>query len=179
LLAATRSFGQPTSELDSELLLRFRVRQPPGHCEGDRCSKALPFVYAVPEDKLLTDRSVDVTLEIGLDRGLVQQLSLSAPELLTRVAEAARVRAVPPANPQARAEALGQALDLVSDALEVPLPASSCAASAVSPVVLLRQCQGLRLEVVAGTEPGAADRVVVRVEPAVAKGPATRKALKP
>ncbi|MET0794658.1 MAG: hypothetical protein ABW061_24265 [Polyangiaceae bacterium] len=164
LLGATRSFGQPTSELDSELLLRFRVRQPPGHCEGDHCVKVLPFAYAVPEDKSLTTRNVDLALEITLDRGLVQQLSLSAPELLTRVAEASRVTAIPSDNPQARAEALGQALDIVSDALDSPLPVGSCAAEAVSPVVLARRCNGLRLEVVAGTEAGALDRLLVRAE---------------
>ena len=174
LLGATRSFGQPTSELDSELLLRFRVRQPPGHCEGDHCSKVLPFVYGVPEEKRLTDRSLDVVLEITLDHGLVQQLSLSAPELLTRVAEASRVSAVPPDNPQARAEALGQALDIVSDALAEALPVSACATEAVSPVVLARRCQGLRLEVIAGTDASAVDRVLVRAEVAEAANSAAR-----
>ena len=164
LLGATHTLGQPTSELDSELLLRFRVRQPPGHCEGDHCLKVLRFVYAVPEDKILVERSVDVAFEITLDHGLVQQLSLSAPELLTRVAEASRVSAVPAGNPQARAEALGQALDILSDALAEPLTVSACAAEAVSPVVLARRCRGLRVEVIAGTEAGALDRLVVRAE---------------
>ncbi len=164
VLGGTHTFGEPTSELDSELLLRFRVRPPAGHCEGDRCLKVLPFVYAVPEDKVMVERSVELTLEMTLDHGSLQQLSLSAPELLTRVAEASRVRAIPPDNPQARAEALGQALDIVIDALDVPLPVSSCSADAVSPVVLARRCNGLRLEVVAGTEAGAVDRLVVRAE---------------
>ncbi len=121
-------------------------------------------MYAVPEDKVLTPRRVEVSLEIRLDRGLVQKLSLSAPELLTRVAEAARVQAVPPGDPQARAEALGRALDIMSDALDTPLPPSSCAAEAVSPVVLVRRCNGLRLEVIAATEAGGLDRLVVRAE---------------
>ena len=164
LLAETKTFGQPTSELDSELLLRFRVRQPPGRCETERCSKVFSFVYAVPEDKLLTDRRVDVTLEITLDRGLVQKLALSAPELLTRVAEAVTVRAVPPDSPQARAEALGQALDVVASAVDGPLSKDRCSAQPVSPVVLSRRCDGLRLEVVAGTEPGALDRLLVQAE---------------
>lgn len=164
LLGATHSFGEPTSELDSELLLRFRVRPPAGQCEADHCLKVLPFVYAVPDEKSLVDRSVELKLEITLDHGLVQQLSLAAPELLTRVAEASRVRAIPPDNLQARAEALGQALDIVIDALDAPLPTNSCTAEAVSPVVLARRCNGLRLEVVAGTEAGAVDRLLVRAE---------------
>jgi hypothetical protein len=164
LLGATHSFGEPTSELDSELLLRFRVRQPPGTCTGDLCSKVFSFPYAVPDDKLLTSRVAEVTLQITLERGLVRALSLSGPELLTRLAEAVEVRAVPASSPQARAEALAHALDVIADALDTPLPKAHCEVDAVSPVVLARRCDGRRLEVVAGTEAGALDRVSVYAE---------------
>lgn len=164
LLGSTRSFGQPTSELDSELLLRFRVRAPSGRCDAERCTKTFSFTYAVPQNKVLTERRSDVTLEIGLERGMVQSLSLSGPELLTRVAEAVIVRAVPAENPQARAEALGYALDVIAEALDSALPKERCDVEAVSPIVLARRCDGLRAEVVAGTEALAPDRFVVRVE---------------
>ena len=164
LLGATRTFGEPTSELDSELLLRFRVHQPPGTCEGDRCSKLFSFPYSVPDGKALASREAQLTLEITLDRGLVRSLALSGPELLTRVAEAAFVRAVPDQNPQARAEALGQALDVVAEALDGPLPKSRCEIDVVSPMVLARRCDGVLLQVVAGTEPGAPDRLFVAAE---------------
>lgn len=162
LLGATRSYGEPTSELASQLLLRFRVRQPAGHCEGDLCRKVFAFAFSVPEDKVLAPRVAEVTLEIILERGLVQQLALSGPSLLSRVAEAVSVRAVPQGNPQAHAEAVGQALELVSGALEGPLPSARCTVEAVSPVVLARRCDGVRAEVVASTEPGEPDRIVVR-----------------
>ena len=164
LLAATRSYGEPTSELDPEILLRFRVRQPAGHCDGDLCSKVFAFWFAVPEGKALTPRLAQVTLEIILERGLVQQLALSGEGLFVRVAEAVSVSAVAPNNPQANAEALGQTLELVSGALDGPLPAARCTVPAVSPVVLARRCDGVRAEVVAGTEPGEPDRIVVRAE---------------
>jgi len=164
LLGATRSFGQPTAELDSELLLRFRVRQPPGRCQGDVCTKVFRFVYSVPDDKQLSERTAELTLEIGLDHGLVRRISLFGPELLTRVAEAAAVRAVPPDNPQARAEALGQAVDVVAPALDAPLPEGRCTGEAISPVVLTRHCDGVRLDVVAGTEAHAFDRLQVSAE---------------
>jgi hypothetical protein len=164
LLGATRTFDEPTSELDAAMLVRLRERPPPLHCEADQCQKIFSFSYAVPEDKLLIERTIDVTLQIRLHRGLVQELSLSGPELLTRVAEAISVRAVPPLNPQARAEALGQALEIVHSALDTPLPKARCEAEAVSPVVLERRCDGLQLLVVAGTEPGDADRLVMRRE---------------
>ena len=166
-LAGTHGFGQPSSRLEPELLSRFRDRPPSGACEGegsDHCLQVVRFAYAVPDDQGLLDRNVDLELAVVLDHGQVQQLSLSAPELLTRVAEASQVRAIPADNPQARAEALGRALDIASDALDGPMPASSCAAEAVSPIVLARHCNGVRLEVVAGTEAGAADRLIVRPE---------------
>ena len=164
LLGATRSFGEPTSELDSELLLRFRVHQPPGICQADQCSKLFSFPYAVPDGNALATREARVTLDITLQRGLVQSISLSGPELLTRVAEAVQVRAIPDQNPQARAEALGQALDLVADALDSPLPRAHCEIEVVSPVVLARRCDGVQVLVVAGTEPGAPDRLSVAPE---------------
>lgn len=164
LLAATRTFGEPTSELDPALLHRFRERPPLLHCEGDQCDKVFSFNYAVPEDKFLTERTIDVAFHIRLERGLVQELSISGPELLTRLAEAVSMRAVPPLNAQARAEALGQALEIVNGALDTPLPKARCEVEAVSPVVLERRCDGLRMLVIAGTEPGDADRLVVQRE---------------
>ena len=162
LLGATRSYGEPTSELASPLLLRFRVQQPQGHCDGDLCRKVFAFAFSVPEDKLLAPRVAEVTLDIILERGLVQQLALSGPDLLLRVAEAVSVRAIPQGNPQANAEAVGQALELLSGALESPLPSARCTAEAVSPVVLERRCDGVRAQVVASTQPGEPDRIVVR-----------------
>jgi hypothetical protein len=164
LLGATRSFGEPTSELASELLLRFRVHQPPGTCDGDHCSKLFSFPYAVPDGTGLATREAQLTLDIGLDRGLVRSVALAGPKLLTRVAEAAQVRVIPDQNPQARAEALGHALDLVADALAATLPKSQCEVDAVSPTVLARRCAGVWLQVIAGTEPGAPDRLVIAPE---------------
>jgi hypothetical protein len=164
LLGATRSFGEPTSELAPDLLVRLRERPPQLQCEGDRCQKVFSFSYAVPEDQALTERAIDVRLHIRLERGLVQELTLSGPELLTRLAEAITVRAVPPLNPQASAEAVGQALEIVNAALDPALPRARCEAEAVSPVVLERRCDGLRFTVLAGTEPGADDRLSVQRE---------------
>jgi hypothetical protein len=164
LLAATRSFGEPTSELAPELLVRLRERPPQLHCEADQCQKTFSFSYAVPEDRALTERTIEVTLHIRLERGLVRELSLAGPELLTRLAEAISVRAVPPFNPQASAEALGQSLETVSAAVDVALPKQRCEIEAVSPVLLERRCDGVRMLVVAGTETGASDRLIVQAE---------------
>jgi len=162
-MAKTRTFGEPTSGLDSELLLRFRVRQPPGVCEGDHCAKRFSFPYAVPEDKRVVDRVAEATLDIALDHGLVQKLSLSGPELLTRLAEALEVNAVA-ATPQARAEALAHALDALDGSLEAALPKARCSAEAVSPIVLSRHCDGVRFEIQYGTVAEAPDILTMTAE---------------
>jgi hypothetical protein len=89
---------------------------------------------------------------------------LSGPELFTRVAEAVEVNAVPAGNPQARAEALAHAVDVLADALEDPLPKARCAIEVVSPVILARRCEGVKLEVVAGLEAGGLDRLSMTAE---------------
>lgn len=164
LLASVRQFKKPISELDPELRKAFGLRLLPGECLADRCTNVLSFAYAIPADKELTTRTLDITLELRLSRGALQSLSLSAPGLLGRVAEAVLVRAIPADNPQAYAEALGSALELFAAATDTALPGDHCTAEAVSPVVLARQCEGVRLQLVAGTEPGAADRLQVAPE---------------
>jgi hypothetical protein len=74
------------------------------------------------------------------------------------------VRAVPPLNPQASAEAVGQALEIVNSALDTPLPRARCDGDPVSPIVLERRCDGVRFTALAGTEPGADDRLTVQRE---------------
>ena len=162
-MAKTRTFGEPTSELDTELLLRFRVRQPPGACAGDQCQKKFAFKYGVPENKALVDREVSVTLDITLEHGGVQKLTLAGPELLTRLAEAVEVRAIPE-NPQARAEAIGHAVDVLDEALEPALPKARCDAEAVSPIVVARKCDAVRFEASYGGEPGAPDVLTISPE---------------
>ncbi len=159
LLAATRSFGKRDTELEPALLQI--VQGPAPACADEQCSAAFKFPYAVPNDKILTERVAEARLQVTFKNGRMRELSLSGPELLTRVAEAVEVRAVRTDNPQAHAEALGHALDVVADALDASLPKARCAAEAVSPVVLSRRCGQVRLDVVAGTEAGVADRISV------------------
>jgi hypothetical protein len=164
LLGATRSFGEPTSELDSELLLRFRVQQPAGQCANDYCTKTFSFPYSVPGDDGLVDRIAQVTLEITLDRGLVKKVALSGPELLTRLSEALQVHAVAADNPQARAESLGRAQDFIDEALDEPLPKTRCRSDVISPTILARRCDGVVAEVIAGLDPTEPDRLSATTE---------------
>jgi hypothetical protein len=82
---------------------------------------------------------------------------------LTRLAEAVEVNAVSD-SPQARAEALGHAVDVLDDALEDALPKAHCSVDVISPVLLARQCDGVRLEVAYGLEAGVPDRLSMTAE---------------
>ncbi len=165
LLASTRSFGKRAGDLDAVLRASLPELQPSGSCTSDPCHAVFSFPYAVPDDKVLTERVAEARLQVTFKNARLREVSLSGPELLTRVAEAVEVRAVPAGSPQARAEALGHALDVVADALDASLPKSRCEAEAVSPVVLSRRCGRVRLSVVAGTEPGALDSISVVADP--------------
>ena len=62
----------------------------------------------------------------------------------------------------ARAEAIGQATQVLALAVEPVLPASRCAADAVSPVVLRRACDGVEIQVVSALDLTEEDRIIVR-----------------
>lgn len=156
-LAGVRSLGRAPDEFSAELLAPLGI--PALNCVAGRCSSTLPLAFGIPERQQLAQRHFELTLEVTLERGLVKTLTVSAPELLTRVAEAVTVRPVSADRPQERAEAVGSALDVIAAALDTPLPKDRCTAEAVSPVVLRRSCAGRRFEVIAGTEVQALDRM--------------------
>ena len=99
-----------------------------------------------------------------MEKGGVRAAWITGPELFTRLGEAVRVAAISPTDLVARAEAIGQATQVIASAVEAVLPASRCAAEAVSPVVLHRVCDGVELRVVSAMELAEEDRIVV--EPA-------------
>jgi hypothetical protein len=158
LSASVSTFGEPTSALDSELIFRFRLTKPYGSCAADVCKKALSFAYLVPAEGGLVPRRAEVLFELILERGLLRRITISGPELFTRLAEAAEVHAIRADDAQARAEAIAQSLELVERALAKILPESACSAEAISPVVFARACHGIRVRLTAGTDPGEPDR---------------------
>jgi hypothetical protein len=105
----------------------------------------------------------DVGLRLDRDGG-VRGAVITGPELFTRIGEAVRVAAVSTTDLVGRAEAIGQATQVLAFAVEPALPASRCAAEAVSPVVLHRVCDGVELRVISALDLSEEDRIVV--EPA-------------
>jgi len=161
-LAAIKTFGEPTAELDHELIYRFRLSEPPARCVGDRCRKILSFGFKVPSEKKLLEREAIAEVELGLDRGGLASARIGGPDLFSRLDEAVELRALAPDDAQARAEAIARAAQLVAHAVESELPASECERQPVSPVVLLRVCRGIELVVTAGTTIEEDDRIEIR-----------------
>jgi hypothetical protein len=163
-LAAIRSWGGRTSELDHEFIHAYRLSAPFARCTDNSCAKVVTVPYAVPEAGVQSAREALYEVGLRLERGGVAAAWITGPELFTRLGEAVGVNAVASGDFVARAEAIGQATSLVALAVEPLLPVARCGAESVSPVVLRRVCDGIELRVIAATELGEEDRVVV--EPA-------------
>ena len=159
---AIGSWGKPTSELDHELIFAWRLDPPRGRCAGGRCVKALELPYAVPDARSISKRTALFDVVFVLDaRGGISRAVLLGPELFSRIGEAADVRAVAPGDALARAEAIGRVVEIVGQAAEAKLPDKTCGREAISPVVLERECRGLRLRVIAALGSEEEDRIEV------------------
>ncbi len=169
-LMARAQLGVPTSELEHELIFRFRLSPPAGTCVESRCTKTFHFDYAVPEAGKLTPRAADFRLAFELEHGNVVGMSLSGRGLFTRLGEAVDRVAIASSNLLARTESIARAAQLFDNATSSAFPGAECQRDVIAPVVLARECRGVRLTVIAALEPAQDDRVeVVRAAPE--KGP--------
>jgi hypothetical protein len=161
-LVTLRSFGQETSALPHEFLHDFREVEPRALCGALRCSKVVLLPYGVAAGGKLSWRELLFQVDLTLDGGAVVGASLEGVGLLDAVAEALQKRAVTRTDLQAKAEALGATMQLISIAIDGSLPADRCEQPAVSPMVLVRECDGVRLEIHVAQSDDAPDRVVLR-----------------
>jgi hypothetical protein len=160
-LSAIRSWGEPTSSLDHRFLHEWRVRPPRSRCVRQRCTKTVYLPYAIPEDRQLSERVAIFDVIIELDKGGVGRALVSGPELFSRVAEAIELKQVAPDDAHARLEAMTTALYVAQNALEAALPAAECDRPPVSPVLIRRECRGVRAEMIAGRDASEEDRIIV------------------
>lgn len=161
-LASIDSWGERTSALDHQLLFAWRIDPPGARCRGRRCARMVVLPYAIPDEGKVTERQAvfDVVIELDADGGVDRAL-VTGPDLFNRIGEAAQLVPTKPSDAQARAESIGHAVQIVEAALAAVMPATPCSREAVSPHVLVRECNGVRLEMIAGAEPGQEDRIVV------------------
>jgi len=161
-IAAIKSWGGRTHELDHELIYEFRLREPAARCSADLCTKMLSLPYAIPEQRTLGERRAVFDVQIALERGGVSAARLTGPELFSRIGEALALAPVAPSAVQARTEAIARVVQLVNGSIEPMFPGARCAADAVGTIVLARECDGVRLEVVVAAGPEDEDRIEVR-----------------
>ena len=152
-LAQIRTWGRPTSELDHQFLVDWRLRPPRARCQANRCAKIISQRYAIGDGRGLSTRRAVFEVTLQLHRGGVARAALTGPELFSRLAEVEQRRPVDPDDPLGRAEAIAEAVAMVELAVGDAFPAERCAQNAISPVVLLRECDGVRLELIAGASP--------------------------
>jgi hypothetical protein len=170
LLARTRSFGAPTSELPHELIDHFRLPAPAGSCSEERCAKSFRFAYAVPDAGKLSRREAEFVLALELERGLLRRMSLAGPALFNRLAEAVDRVPVSSSNLLARTEAIARAVQIFDNATASAFPAAECRRDVIAPVVFARECEGVAFTVSAALEPTGDDRVDVTSVSVAAKG---------
>jgi hypothetical protein len=159
------SWGQPTWELDAPFLVDWRIREPRARCRRGRCIKTLNLPYAVPDALELAPRQAVFDVVLELRQGNVARAVLTGPELFTRVGEAAQVRAIVPDDVMGRAMAISEAMNLLEPLLDHRFPPDRCAREAVSPVVVRRECDGMRIVITAAAAPEE-DRIVIEPAPA-------------
>ncbi len=164
-LATLPKWHVRTHELPHEFIYHYRLDEPAARCKTGHCVKQLSFPYAIPDGGRLRARRALLDVELRLEEGGVAAATIRGPELFSRIAEAESVRPIRPTDSLARAEAIATVTTLVAGALEATHPQTDCAAETVAPVVLARQCRGLRIEVRAAPTAEQDDLVVVAPTP--------------
>lgn len=154
---------------DAEFVHAFRIETPTASCDDQRCVKQFTMNYSIPEGGKLSERVAVFDVILTFDGAKVARGELIGPDLFSRLGEATQRLAVPAADGQRRAEAIGATEQLLAAVMEARFPRDICAGAPVSPVVLERSCRGVRVQVVAALEVGSEDRIVV--EPVASAAP--------
>lgn len=162
LLSGVRSFREPKGELDTLLGARLRSTEPQVICDPSTCRETLQLPYAVPDARHLRQRTLVLVIELIFKGGMLTELRLEGPELFSRIAEAKSVRLVESSDRPMRISALASVKTWIEGLLDARLLGSKCQREGVFPTILIRECDGVRLELLAGWESNQSDRIVLR-----------------
>jgi hypothetical protein len=161
-LAADDAWGRPTWAQPGAVIEAMRLGPDPGACDDLGCKRVQSIAFQIPvAGGGLDERAATFDLGLELRRGGVWRASIRGPELFSRAWEAARGKALPADKLEARAEAVGYAVDLVSGAFEGVAPADRCNRGITPPVILRRACDGWLVEVTVGDTPADDDIVLI------------------
>ncbi|HVR21215.1 MAG TPA: hypothetical protein VMS65_15990 [Polyangiaceae bacterium] len=164
VLSAIPAWNKPLAELSPDVVAGFGGDKAADSCLEELCSKASTPRFAIPVKEKLVPREASYSVELVLKGGLVVEARVRGRELFSRIGEALDRRAVSFADPQSRAEGIGRALGLVTNALGNAFAADGCERPAVSPIVLERACGGSRVIATAALTTGEDDVLVFAPE---------------
>ncbi len=159
LLGGERLPGSASEQWSPEFSRRFFEIEPPGNCVEQRCQKTDRFEYQLPIPEGLETHAATVQTTLQLTGGRVERVVVSGYGLFNAIAESVSLERVPHDDLQARAEAIGTAVQFIGAAVEPVFPFSRCDREAFSPTVLSRQCDGQRLDMVVAESFEQADRI--------------------
>lgn len=163
VIASNQAWGRPTWQQPADMIMAMRMEPEAGRCDDLRCLRAQTLVFPVPVvGGGLEERAATFDLGLELRSGGVARASLRGPALFSRLHEASEGKPVQRDELAARAEAVGYAIELIGGAFEAVAPASLCDRGIAPPVLLLRDCGGWKIRVIAGDTP--ADDDVLEVE---------------
>lgn len=161
--ASLRAFGLPLARAEKSLLREFENAEGELECGTRGCVKTFLLDYFVPANSRFLSREVALELSIVVDRGVIRGAELGGVELFSRLGEAVDRRALSAESLADRVDAVARAVQAVQNALESGLPAAHCEREPIAPVVLSRDCRGVRVEMRAGL--GSPPRDVIQVMP--------------
>ena len=136
--------------------------EPAPKCVPDHCSKLLTTRYELEVDG--KPESFVSILEVSLrlsKKGKVVSATLSGPDLFSRLAEAHEAEPVADSE-EGRSRAIKFVVQLTSGAIERRLDRVRCGRDPSPPAVMVRECDGYKVELVPKTTTAEEDRVVIR-----------------
>ncbi len=135
--------------------------EPAPKCEADRCEKLLSISYEL-EIRGKPEAYVGIfEVSLRMSKGKVTEAVVSGPDLFARLSEAHEAEPVGDGE-DGRARSMRDVIEITAGAIERRLEKRRCEKEASPPAIMLRECDGLRLEVVPRSGTEAEDRVVIR-----------------
>lgn len=175
-----RAFALPLAEAPAELIVPWSLSLPWPRCArpgsspdapkgpadaATRCVKLLELDYRVTEEGDAQERQALLEIAVWQDRaGRLIEVSIGGPDLFLRLDETVTARGASTDDPEARLRGAELAVEMANAAFFTHrvTAAAACRKKADSEVLVL-DCNGVELRVLAGAFDGEDDRFVVRV----------------
>jgi hypothetical protein len=135
--------------------------EPKPKCSADLCSKLLSVRYELEVEGKPEAFLGILEVSLRLTKGRVTEAEISGPDLFSRISEAHDAEPVAETE-EARSRAVKYVTQLTSGALERRLERARCGKDATPPAVMVRECDGYKVELVPKATTQEEDRVVIR-----------------